>query len=426
MTGRFFKVAVFGLTCLLYPAGPAAAESIASAVDRAIATHPEVATYDLTSKAAGQALRAAKASRLPKLSLSAQAGYRANDIYDDNSYGGSLSATQTIYDAGELSAQILRSKADARAAGSRYRDATLDIALQTVQAYVEVQRTRQLIVVLKQNLSALNAIHRRVKLRSAAGLGSQAEVYQSRSRLEAAAEQIESAKQQNADAIATYASLTGAAPDKLESQGAPVKSMPPSADEAVILAQRHSPKILAARYDAVSADAIWQGARSQLAPRVNLRVGLDYDAAVVGFSSENKSASAMLSLKFDLFDGGVRAARIRQARYQADASHQDALATSRQVERDMRLAWNAIIASAGRITPLSRQAKDARAALTLSLDRFAAGLTTLDSVLGLQDEAAAAEAARINELASYRYNVFRVLAATGRLFRALDLPEPQP
>ena len=426
MTGRRFKLAGLGFACLLQQAAPAAAESLTAAVARALATHPEIAAYDYSSRAAGAGIRVAKGNRGPRVSLSAQAGYRANQLDDDRSYGGSVFVTQTLYDAGELSSQVLRSKADARAADSRYRDAVLDIALQTVQAYIEVQRTRQLLTILKQNLAALNGIHRRVKLRSQAGLGSNAEIYQSRSRVEAAAGQLASAEQQNADAVATYVTLTGAAPAKLETQGPPVKSLPPSADQAVILAQRNSPKILAAKYDAVSADASWRGARSLMAPRLSLRLGVDYDAAVAGFTSENKSASAMVSLKFDLYDGGVRKARIQQARYLAAASHEDARATQFQVEREMRLTWNAIIASAGRIGPLSRQAKDARAALALSLERLSAGLTTLDSVLGLQDEAAAAEAARLNEQAAYRYNVYRVLAATGRLLRALDLAASQP
>lgn len=426
MAGRLLKVAGLGAAWLLLLAAEASAESLSQAVARAIATHPEVASYDLSSRATAEGIGVAKGNRRPRLSLQAQAGYRANDLNDDRSYGGSLSATQTLYDAGESRAQLRRSKADARAAQSRYREIALEIALQTVQAYVEVQRSRQLLVILKNNIAALTLIHRRVKLRSEAGLGSNAEVYQSRSRIEAAIELLESAKQQNADAVALYLTLTGAAPGTLETQGAPVKSLPPSAGEAVILAMRHSPRLLAARYDAVSADAAWRGTRSLLAPRLNLRVGMDYDAEVQGFSSENKSASAMVSLRFDLYDGGVRKARIQQARYLAAASHQDVLATGRQVEHEMQVAWNAIIASAGRLTPLGRQAKDARAALTLSLQRFAAGLATLDTVLGLQDQAAAAEVARINEQASYRYNVHRVLAATGRLFRALDVAVPRP
>ena len=108
---------------------------------------------------------------------------------------------------------------------------------------------------------------------------------------------------------------------------------------------------------------------------------------------------------------GTRRARISQARYSARASVQTELATVRDVELEMRRAWNAIRASLGRMGPLERRAADAGKSLKLNLSRFKAGVATLDTILALQDEASASQVAALNENAAYRYNVFRVLGA---------------
>lgn len=92
-----------------------------------------------------------------------------------------------------------------------------------------------------------------------------------------------------------------------------------------------------------------------------------------------------------------------------------------EVEREIRLAWNAIQASQDRLAPLKRQIAELRKALELSEQRFETGITTLEATLDLRDQVTTLEAAYLNEESSGRYNVYRVLAATGRLFRALGI-----
>ena len=421
MTRRLLQILGTGAALLLPLGQPAAAETMASAVQRSLDTHPELAAFDLDRLAIKSGIDIAEGQRKPKISLSAQAGARGGDEYGSDTKGFSLSASQTLYDAGEGRSLVRRSRAESFAADSRYRDALIEIGLKAVQAYIEVQRTGRLVRVVKANLAALSAIHRRVKLRVDGGFGSRADIYQARSRLEAAREQFETAKQQYADAIADFAAITGTSPGKLETLGTPSRALPDSVEEAVRLSRRHSPRILAARYDALAADAMRSAAESLLAPRLNLRLGMDYDAEVEGFSTGNESATATLSLKVDLYDGGTRRARISQARYSARASVQTELATVRDVELEMRRAWHAIRASLGRMGPLERRAADAGKSLKLNLSRFKAGVATLDTILALQDEASASQVAALNENAAYRYNVFRVLGATGRLFPALGI-----
>lgn len=424
MTRRLLTLAGTIAVSTLTWSVPASAETLAAAVDRAIRGHPQVQAFDYNRRAAHAAMGAAEGLGKPRVSLSAQSGaYGSRDTLEDSA-GISLSAAQTIYDAGEIQSQIKGSRADAWTAEYRLHEEILATALQTVQAYIEVQRTRRLNKLLKQNLSSLQSISSKVERRVKAGLGTQADLYQARARVESAREQIAVAEQQNADAIADYLSLTDQKPAELETVGAPSQALPKSVESAIALSSKHSPTLLATRYDALSAMARFDAARSKLKPRVFLQLNLDYDKAIDGYARENEAATAMLVLKMDLYDGGARKARATEARYQAEARKQNVKSTEREIERQMRISWNAIRVSVSKLGPLQNQVKNARQALKLNLDRFSAGMATLDTILTLQDELAAAEVSYLNEQSSYRFSVFRVLAATGRLLPALGLSSP--
>jgi adhesin transport system outer membrane protein len=175
------------------------------------------------------------------------------------------------------------------------------------------------------------------------------------------------------------------------------------------------------RYDALAAAASADTAASAFMPKVNIRLSLDYNAYEWNSDARTRTTTAMLSLRYDLYDGGVRAARERQARLRAEASKQDALIAVQEAENEIRKSWTAVSASAARCEPLLRRAAAARKALKLNSERFSAGKASLDTLLNLQNDAASSEVAYLNELSASRYHVYRLLAATGTLLPALGL-----
>lgn len=408
--------------CLLLASSqPAASETIAAAVERGIRHQPEVRAYGFESEAAALGIDAAKGARAPRVSLSADVGNDQPDTLDFNDTQLSVSVSQPIYDGGEISSQIRRSKAEAGAARQRFDDALSETALKVVQAYIEVQRSRRVVDVMTRNLDELISIQSRVHKRAAAGFANGADGSQAASAVEGAREQLITAKQQLADAITDYRSLTGATPGKLESADAPVAALPSNVEVAVARANQRSPRILALKYDALAAAAAADTASSAFRPKVNLRLSLDYNGYEWDDDTAAKSATALLSVRYDLYDGGIRKAREKQARLRAEASKQDALIAVQESEGEVRKSWTAVSATAARKTPLLRRAAAARKSLKLNSERFSAGKASLDTLLGLQNDAASAEIAYQNEVSAGRYHVYRLLAATGNLLPALGL-----
>ena len=105
---------------------PAAqAESVASVVERVVRTNPTVGAAYFESKASGMAVETSAALRKPRLSLSAQTGLNKTRVNQNGTYGADLSVSQRLYDGGEVSSQIRKSRAELGAATGRYDDAVL-------------------------------------------------------------------------------------------------------------------------------------------------------------------------------------------------------------------------------------------------------------------------------------------------------------
>jgi len=297
----------------LLPCVPAFAETLAAAVERAVLNHPEIKARKSGQKAAGAAVEAAVGLSRPRIGISAHGGVYVDPEVVDESYGVAATASQTLYNGGQVKSERERAKADAGAAGSRLEDAALVIGLQAAQAYIEVQRAQRIVQLVKQNVAAVEGLYMLVRLRVETGLGDPSELYQAKARIEATRSQLETAKQQYADAVAMFQTVTGALPARLETTAAPSKAVPANVDEAVRQARGRSPKIMAIRYEALAAEAAVGIAESALKPKLDLELNLKYGNVIKGYDqNEFKNATAMVVFKFDLYDGGTRRARVRR------------------------------------------------------------------------------------------------------------------
>ena len=403
-----------------YP--PANAETIASVVERVIQTNPAVGAAYFGSKSRLGAIGVAKAQQRPRLSVSAQTGRNKNQGSNDSiTHAADLQVVQRLYDGGESSSQIRRTKAELFSAKGRYLDAILVNSLLVIQTYIEVQRSRQILEIAEKNLTSLRLLQDIVRQRTKAGFSSEAELYHAKSTVAGAREQFLAARQQRDDAASDYASLTGSPPGVLESTGSPNGAIPPTADESVLLAMKHSPRIMALGYDAVAAYATYDVAKSAGSPKVNLNMRVNYNSSSGGVDYEELSSSAAVVVKFDLYDGGEKKARQQQAAFQAQATQQNTRREKMNAERDVRRTWNAVVTTQVKLTAISQRINAARQAYKLNLQRFKAGKSDIGVLLSLQAELASSQNDRVNEVATGRYNTYRILAATGRLLMALNL-----
>ena len=423
-TGKLtFCIAVF-----LLQAVHCSAETLSQAVGQALLAQPSIRASRANLQAAKSDAEVAKAQAGPNASLQVNAGpmrqHTMSIVGSDTVVSATFTGTQTVFDGGVTEADRRRTASAISAADARLVDSVNMIGLETVQTYLEILRLTNARAALLRDVSILQTIVAKMRLRVRGGFGNDADLYEGKARVEAARVQLVEVEQQLQNATADYVALVGAPPTRLEPVHPYWGALPLNVDDVISAARKRSPKILAMRYDALAAAAVADGAQAQTRPKLDLVVRADRSAYLTSSDNDSSTISAQFSLRVNLYDGGAAEARHEVARHAADAGRLSAEAKALEIDREVMKAWNSIYGSASRIEPLRLEHEAALRSLSANLKRFEAGFSTLEKLMDLQNQVTSTELAILNENVSRHYNTFLLLAATGQLIDALALPSP--
>ena len=400
------------------------AQSMQSVVEAAVARHPEVLALAANRKAIGEELNAARGLALPGVNVEAAKGIYDDDNTHQNYREWSIKLRQPILDGGKAWSETTRQTERVNSARNRVADTANTIGLQVVQASLEVLRARMVADIARKNLKTIKGIVGRVDRRVKGGGATKADLEQARSRLFAAHNSEAEASINLMDAEALYLTITGTKPGKLGMIKLPAGNLPGSIEQAVEMAMDASPKILAMQSDAAAAEAAIGTAKSAIMPTLDLELSANHRDRIVGTSAANTNYKAMVVFRMSLYNGGINAARIKEAGYRAEEAQNMVEATRINVEREIRLAWNAYKGAPQKVGALKNQASANRSTLSLRLAQYDSGQSSLISILDAQNEALVSEVQAINEDFGGRFSFYKILAASGRLLDALHVSLP--
>ncbi|MEL6751490.1 MAG: TolC family protein [Pseudomonadota bacterium] len=384
----------------------------------AVAYHPDVKVLRANRQAIGEELEAAKGLALPGVRFEGRYGGIADEEGREDYGEASIKLRQPIYDGGKYRSETSRQRARVASADRRVGDTVNTIALNAVQAYLEVVRARRVAQRASENRRMVSRIVDRVRRRVQGGAGNQADLEQARARLFAARNSVATAETQTLDALDLFRTAVGREPGALKQRDLPVHALPKSLDAIIEKARNASPKLLAIRHDADAAAAAVGTAKSVLLPQVALELSANYRDETVKIAAASKrenSLKAMVVVSMSLFNGGIDRARIREAQFRAvEAEHQIGSANL-SVERELRLSWNAWKQSGKHVQLLLDQSRTNARLVNLRLQQYDSGLATLISILDAQNEAFVTGVQATNEFNAGRFAFFKLLAATGQL-----------
>ena len=422
---------------------PALSQSLNAVIREAVGANPELGSIRANRRAVDQELEAAKGINRPALDITAAAGPKIGDIPDtrpgqdrrrvgrDRGIGG-LTVTQNLFDGFEGQSERQRQGERVNSARSRVADAANSIALRTVQAYLEVQRSSAVVEVARRNVAAHGEILTRVRARSDGGGGSPVDVNVATARIEAAKAFLAEAQARNRDADTLYRAIIGKAPGKLQPVQPPVKALPRTVEIAVAEAVQIAPSVVAALADTRAAEASIDSAKSRFYPRIDAQVGIDggYGLFNGSYGLYNRDrtrydAYAALVLRQNLYRGGIDTARVAEARERSFEARDAVENARRVVEREVRFAWSAIQSAEARGAALAKQLEQNRLAFGGYVQQYELGQRTLIDILDIQNEMFISQTNLVTEEFSGRYSVFRVLAGIGRLLPALGINPPE-
>jgi len=432
LTGQTLVSWKVGLALSAMALGPALstaarADTLHSVVQEALQTNPELGAIRFNREAIDHELSAARGLGLPTFDIRSEIGRRRDSLKTPTGNGIENSDTwhenrnlsmimsQRIFDGFERTHEVARQKNRVESARWRVADTANSIALRTVQAYFEVQRSIAVLAAAQSNLSSLEALRSRVFARVDAGHGDAAEATEAGSRVANAKAILIEARARLEDAKALFRSVVGRNSGRLAAAQVPLRALPKTVSIAVAEARSAAPSIVATQHDATAAAAAVGSAYSRLYPRLNFEWSTNHGKGVDVENDRDLEHRAMLVVRWNLFNGGINAARIREARARVGEATEIAANTQRIVERETRVSWNAMVAARGRIPALRKQLQLARATRSTYSEQFDTGARRLLDLLDAQSEVFIAEAALRTEEFVGRFNSFRVLAAMGRL-----------
>lgn len=409
------------------------AADLRSVIEQTLANSPEVLTTTTERDSRIHEVRQAQAGYYPTLDLAAGMG---REWTDSPGTGGteveltrterSLSFRQMLFDSYATPSEVARQKARVNSAAYTVRGTAEDIALSTTEVYLELMNRQEQERLAQENLETHRRIHDQIGLRLARGLTSQANFSQIEGRLALAESNAIAATNNVHEAQANYIRVTGQQPDDLQPAQDFSETLPAEFELALDQAFDDHPTLASANADIDAARHQHDAARHNLYPRVHFEVDKSWDENIDGVRGDNEDLTAMVRLRWNLFNGGRDKARrkqtaelVEEARAVRDRSH-------RQVEQTLRLAWTAHQSTLRQLKFLRKHRDATERVRDLYTQQFTANKRSLLDLLDTENELFESQRDYLDAFYANLLAQYRILNAKGQLLSALQVaPPPQ-
>ncbi|HEX2581491.1 MAG TPA: TolC family outer membrane protein [Dongiaceae bacterium] len=337
---------------------------------------------------------------------------------------GRLTVSQLLFDGFLTDGAVEEQKARLVSAARRVEDQTQTSALDAVQAYIDVFRHRQRLAVAQENIDAHLMTLDLVRKRAELGGGNIADVYQTEARLATARTVFRQIEGDLHTSEATFQRVVGVpATDLLPAEDIAGK-LPPTVDLAVAQAIANSPRIRLAQADIDAAQAVIRQAEAPFYPDAHLQVSAQAGSHVNGDVEQTLSAQALLVLHYNLYRGGIDAARVREAKERRNEAIERLEIQQRIVAEELRISWALLQSQKNRVMTLTEQTTANQNTRNVYLQQFDIGQRSLLDLLDATNELFLAREGLIDAQATAKFAAYRVLSAEGALVQTLGIPLP--
>ncbi|MCP4596957.1 TolC family outer membrane protein [Neptuniibacter sp.] len=415
------------------------AATLEEVIAEGLSESPEITRAVNARNSIYQEIAQAKSGYFPKIDVEAGIGYewtnnsttRANDGDVELTRGEArLSLRQMLFDGFATSSEVERHKARANSADRRLEDVAENFILEASRAYVEVNRRRELLRLTKENLYNHVKIYDQIKRRSESGLGALASIEQAEGRLALAEVNVLAEENNLLDAEANYFRVLGSkAPADLEYPALADKAdqeIPESLEAAKKIAFENHPTLQVAVADAEAAIAQYNAAKRNYYPRVDLEIDRTWNNDIDGVNGTNEDLTAMIRMRYNLYNGGGDKARVRETQYQIEEARSIHKNTRREVIQSLELSWNAHQILTRQVPFLEQHVLSSTSTRDSYQKQFNIGQRSLLDLLDTENEVFSSKIDLSNTQHDHLITHFRMLDGMGLLLDALELVMPEP
>lgn len=404
----------------------AQAMSLTEAIQSTLDTHPELQASENNRRSADEDVKVAKGGFYPSIDLNASYGRGYSDNTNTRAFGNhhtdtlwytqsELRLRQMLFDGFNTGNEVARTREVVNARAYYVRGTAESVALRAIEVYLEVLKRRELVALAKNNLQAHLRINDQIGLRSQRGVGSNADLDQSKARRALAENNYQTALVDLADAESNFFSAVGRLPDQLEEPATIKGEIPDDLLNARQSMLSNNPYLKSAQADVQAAEKQYEVAKSPFYPRFDGELALGANNNVQGQLGHDNEWRAGVVMNYNLFKGGSDKARLQSDAHKINQAMDIRNNALRTLNENLSLSWHAM-ENARIQTPTAREyAETTSRVRTAYQDQFGLGQRTLLDLLDSENELYNASRRYTEVRYTEEYSMYRILASTGEL-----------
>ncbi|WP_417221828.1 TolC family outer membrane protein [Amphritea sp.] len=422
-----------GALALMMWSGTVSSQTLVEATSFAIGNSPDVAIVKNQYLSRVEQVGASKAGYKPKVDVAfgwggewtnsptTRAATGSSNYVDLERGEASLTVSQLLYDGRRTRNDNDRTTAEAEAHRYQLWNVAENTTLEVADAYMSVIHAQEESVLAAANLEAHIEILNGIRKRSEHGLGSASDLSQVKGRLSRAHTNYLATDNNVLDAKARYYKIVGQEAVGLVKPEAVDEHMPVAYEQALERAGRIHPTLLSAQLDVDAAVAQLKTRDSDFHPDVRLELGGTWNNNLDGTEGYNNDLTAMIRMRYNLFNGNGDAYRKKAAYYQLMEASAIRDRAQREVAEGMSLSWNAYQLLERQMEFLEAHVIESEKTLDAYQQQFSLGRRTLVDLLDAENELFEARRELLKADKDRVLTQFRVLNAMGELLTVLNL-----
>ncbi|WP_454690604.1 TolC family outer membrane protein [Achromobacter aloeverae] len=397
-------------------------------VEQTLLTNPEIqARYnDFRSSLEGQ--NVVRAGFLPQVNAQGWYGHEWQSHLPGegnaswNRPGYTVELRQLLFDGFRTSNDVKQSGFEKL---SRFYDLLAtsdDTAFSATQAYLDLERYRDLEMLARQNYSLHNETLKQIRERADSGVGRRVDLEQASGRLALAQTNLMTENANLNDVTARFRRVTGL-------DAPPVLAAPPRVDDKLPKdpsnfndSLRSNPQFLSKQALMQAAAAGNQSSKSAFSPKFEFVASTGTDTSQPGPDYKNtRSTNVQVLMTYNLYRGGGDSARVRQTAAQSYAARDVRDYTCRNLQQDLAIAWNNIVHLRQALPYLRDHEVSTTKVRDAYRQQFQIGQRTLLDLLDTENELFESRRALTNALYDLQVAQYRWLALSHKLLPTLGL-----
>ena len=330
---------------------------------------------------------------------------------------GGVDLSYPLFQGGTVRNNIEAAKTRVEAGRATLRAVEGDVFTEAVAAYMDVIRDRAIVELNNNNVRVLETNLQATRDRFEIGDVTRTDVAQSEARLSLQRSELLDAQARLTTSEENYRRVIGKRPDALQPPP-PLPPFPATADQAVQIALANNPDLIAVSRQAEAANYDVRSVRGTRLPTVSAVASGDYANTISGDTQgiprSGTATSVGVQGRIPLYQGGLPAARIRQAQALEGETLERRIATERAVVANTRSAFATYKAATDAIASNQVAVNANELALEGARAENSVGTRTILDVLNAEQELLNAQVALVTARRDQYVAGFQLLNAMGQ------------